>query len=134
LFSTFVTVARLATVIAASILTASCTSEQVATGPNVVARWKTCSGSTGPGSHTALEGTNWSGERLIVDVKDIDYCDGTSISDLSYAVVGDTVQLHWAWKIAPDNALTACECFHSIRFELSQLAVREYKVSLLKGK
>lgn len=112
---------------------ASCTSEQVVSGPNVVARWKPCRESTGgPTNRTVLEHSVWSDGKLIVDVKDNDYCGGTVLADPGYTVAGDTVQLRWTWKLGPEKAVTACACDHTIRFELSNLTSPDYKVPLVR--
>ena len=60
----------------------------VAAGPDIVARWKTCRDSTGgPTNQTILENSGWADGKLMVDVKDNDYCGGTVVSDLRYTLI-----------------------------------------------
>ena len=115
------------------LLIAACSSEQVASGPNIVARWKTCKDPTGgPTNRTVLESIRWAEGTLIVNVKDNDSCGGTRIANLRYMVSGDRVQLSWTWELGPEKALTACACDHSIRFELSNLPRGDYQVQLAR--
>ncbi len=112
----------------------------VAAGPDITARWRACPGSTGgPTNQTVLEKSGWTDGKLMIDVRDNDNCGGTVVSDLGYTVDGETVRLHWTWKPKQGpggvpSPLTACACDHAIRFELSNIPVRDYNIVLARSK
>lgn len=111
----------------------SCSSDQVASGPNVEARWKACSDSTGaPANRTVLENVVWVDGKLVINVKDNDYCGGTRVSNPGYTISGNRVQLRWTWEVGPQKAVTACACDHAIRFELSNIPAGDYQVQLTR--
>ena len=112
-------------------LLAACSSDHVVSGTDVVAKWKACSGSTDGlrnAGRTTLENSNWSEGKLIVNVKDNDYCGGTRITNPRYALDGKIVQLSWGWELGPGKAVTACTCDLSVRFELANLPPGEYQI------
>ncbi len=114
-----------------AIVLATCSREQVVSGSNVLAKWKPCEGSTGaPRNHTALESSTWAEGKLIINVKDNDYCGGTRIANPGYTLSGNLVQLSWSWELGPEKAVTACACDHAIRFELANLPAGDYQVQL----
>lgn len=127
--------------VAAVVLLASCSAKQeVAEATNIVARWSTCSESAGGSTnHTALEKSAWVNDKLIVDVKDNDYCGGTAVSNLGYAVDGSSLKIRWTWTPKQTSGgapapLTACRCDHAIRFELSNIPRREFNIGLVRGR
>lgn len=125
--------ARSIVVAVAAILLIACSSEQIASGPNVVARWQTCRDSTGGlTNHTAIENFGWTEGKLIINVKDNDYCGGTRVASPRFTVSGDRLQLSWTWELGPEKSVTACACDHAIRFELSNVPAGDYKVQLAR--
>lgn len=79
----------------------------------------------------------WVSGKLIVEVRDRDYCAGSSVADVSYSLRDERiVHLQWIWAVQRDKAgrpeTTKCGCDKNIRFELSNLAVRDYKIILDK--
>ena len=114
-------------------LVASCSSEQVASGPNVVARWKAC-GNTKDGlrnrGRTILQDHAWVDRTLVVNVVDNDSCAGTRIADPSYQVNGKLVELKWGWLYIPAQPRAACYCDFKVRFEVTGLAPGDYQVQL----
>ncbi len=122
-------------------LLASCgASQEVAEATNIVARWSTCDKSAGGSTNnTVLEKSAWADNKLVIDVKDNDYCGGTVVSNLGYAVDGNNLNIRWAWtpKQSPGGApapLTACKCDHVLRFELSNIPRREFNIGLLRSR
>src|SRR5262245_10451614 len=117
--------------VAASLL--SCSSEQVASGPNVVVRWKACSDYTSGmrnAGRTTLQDHAWVDRMLVVNVMDNDDCGGSRIADPGYKLNGKLVELSWKWRHIPGEPRTACYCDFKVRFELSGLAPGEYQVRL----
>ncbi len=110
----------------------SCYSPNVITTPKITARWSCGKNTGGPTNHTALAGVSWSGEKLIVQVVDNDYCGGSRISDMNYKAIGSKLELHWTWRVEPGAAITACTCDHAVSFELSNLPRQEYLVELIR--
>jgi len=122
----------LVSALVAALLT-SCSSEQVASGPNVVARWKACSDTTGGmrnRGRTTLQDHAWVDRMLVVNVVDNDICAGTRIADPGYKVNGKVVELNWTWRYVPDQPRAACYCDFRVRFEVAGLAPGEYQVQL----
>ena len=116
---------------------AACSSEHAVSGPNVVARWKACSNSADGlrnSGRTRLENFSWMERKLIVNVKDNDYCSGTRIGSPRYTVSGNLVQLSWGWELGPDKAVTACTCDFSVRFELENLPRGDYQIQLARAR
>jgi hypothetical protein len=126
---------RAAAVALSTILLASCSPEQVVSGPNVVARWKACSESTDGlrnRGRTVLENHSWAERTLTVNVTDNDYCSGTRITNPAYVISGKLVQLSWGWERAPEKAITACTCDFAVRFELRDVPAGDYQVQLAR--
>ena len=118
-----------------TVLLASCSSERVASGPDVIAKWKACTESTEGlknAGRTALEGSSWAEGKLIVNIKDNEYCGGTRIANPRYTVNGKLVQLSWQWELGPDKAVTACTCDFSVRFELTNVPAGDYQIQLAR--
>ena len=114
-------------------LVASCSSEQVASGPNVVARWKACGDTKGGMQNrgrTTLQDQAWVERTLVVTVVDNDECAGTRIADPGYKVNGKLVELNWGWRHVPDQPRAACYCDFKVRFEVSGLTPGDYQVQL----
>jgi len=129
---------RFLLLLAVSILSAC--GEQVASGTNVVARWARCESSADPNEkpYPLLKSVNWVSDKLMVDVEDRDYCAGSVVSNPGYSRLdGDLVQLSWSWMVPVDPSsgkpeATKCTCKHAVRFELSKLPLRDYKIVLAR--
>lgn len=116
-------------------LLAACSSEHVVSGPDVVAKWKTCSESTDGlrnAGRTSLDNSSWADGKLVVNVKDNDNCGGTRIANPRYTANGKIVRLSWGWELGPDKAVTACTCDFSVRFELANLPPGDYQIELAR--
>ena len=108
--------------------------EDVVSGINVVARWKTCPKPSEREGPPQLERASWQGSAFVVVVKDNDYCGGTDITDPRYELAGEDLKLRWAWKAGPNVPVTACTCDHTVHFELSSLMPKDYKVLLVRDR
>lgn len=128
---------RAAVIALSTTFLAGCSSEHTVSGPNAVARWKACSDSADGlrnSGRTSLENFSWMEGKLVVDVKDNEYCGGTRIANPRYTVSGNLVRLSWGWELGPGKAVTACTCDFSVRFELANLPAGDYQVQLARAR
>lgn len=125
----------------AGLLLVSCSAKQeVVEATNIVVRWSTCNESSAVSTnHTVLEKSAWADDKLLVDVRDNDYCGGTAVSNLGYAIDGDSLRIRWSWAPRKTSGgapapLTACKCDHALRFELSNIPRREFNIGLVRDR
>jgi pectin methylesterase-like acyl-CoA thioesterase len=144
---------RIVVALVAGLVLASCSSEKpdnravaeyVVSGSNVTARWKPCPDSAGiPTDKTVVDGVSWENGKMIINVRDNEYCGGTEITEPSYTLSGDDLELRWAWRThvlknlspgVPPLSPTACACDQKVRFELANLTERAYNVKLARAR
>ncbi len=98
---------------------------------NVKVTWPTeCPSNPLVREYTALEGSEWQGERLIVRVRDNDYCGGTLVRSMKTAVENGTLELSWRWALSEQGGVTACGCDHALQFEIANLPRADYRIRL----
>ena len=102
--------------------------ESVESGSSISFSKQTCEKPNNRSSGPVLGTSSWANNKFVVNVQDNHYCGGSKITEPSYARAGEILELRWKWQTG--DLVTKCMCDHNIRFELSNLPVREYKVRL----
>ena len=125
--TTFVAAASVTLVLAC----AGCSDTNSVTEGSIKVTWPIdCPSNPAVREHTVLEGSEWKGERLIVRVRDNDYCGGTFVRSMKTTVENGTLELSWRWAMSEQGGVTACGCDHALQFEIANPPRADYRISL----